>query len=1398
MFKFNPGSKSRMSGGISLRPMASLTHLRGMFRRKPGSVLILVIALLVLLALMGTAYISSTRVERYTSYQNSANTQADLLLNGVVSTAQAVVVNDLFDTATNDYRPPKSSSSTFHNYDGAFDKTWLAERIPALRTAGTTYSPNPAIANPPNWPAISLPLINSNSTAAPYSFDQPDVPAQPFLMGPAWDSTTNYNKGDIVSTGTGASTQFFIAIAANTNSPPTNAAPWQQMNSPKDQLRFEPTYKTVGGINYPAFNVYNRISGKYMLPNGSQVLNPSPNVTAILAADADGDGQADSGLWKLPVDQIDGITYYAGVRIIDNSAAVNVNTAGSMMADYDTNNAAFKSGTTIINPCFFPSSVGLQELLNPSSAATEMFNLNVFRFGFPVAQNQNYDDKLNKPDGRADYEFLSQGDELYHQLGRRIDSPGINSASPSLLLQSILATDTLSLASRFCIQNTSISSSSNLETKYLTKSINSFNSPTSFRAAVTPYDPTVTGLWYQQNFDYNNTSIFFPLRPLLVASNSVSNRNSGTSIPVGTVAVYPAGTTASDVINPGMTPYNPPVATLGNSYNPGDWVKYKSLGSGQWGVYRCIAATGPLPAAPSPTSPEAADTALPPAAAYHQSANWQKEPWTPTPTKTSINTATFPELWRSFYNVMCDGVWNGAPGGTGADGGGTAMFKSSIRNTPVPPPPPPPAPLPLGTVNTLTPTQSVQLRAALAAVNAMDLRDTDNDITSRKVQIYTDPSTVPSAPTPVLTANVFGSEKQLFITKVIIVRGPTAATSFVGIELYNPYVQVQYPGGQVATATNPTFYMGAAPAAIAPQVNIGLGCRLGVIDRTTATPQLSEVNAAAAVWTGAPAIPPGGYIFLVSDPGNIPANVTVKSAGQVFAVPGLEQLAFSAGTGNPPQEVVLFRTRDATGAQTTSAAKFPNDHDPTHQYDETNLWDNVPMDQFDAHGAVYNNGDVNVYFRPTQVSNPTAPTAATDYWKCVFPLSPAQVYTPGTGEPTTVLVPPKNITVTDAYSGGAPNPPWHVIQINNNDWPCPYKNAAGKNIYPYGGFARNGDMLQIPFIGAYTLYYVAPGAAPPFTIVECNSISMDAYYAEDSSPDDDPTLPSTNYNLTEQIGRFCPISATATSILPANVADPYEWAYNLFDYFTVQAPHDDYGPDIDPDSYLRNGGAGAIVPVSVANTNSPNTAANYLEDAVPLHGLININTASWNVLATLPLARNADGSIDQADSAAIARMIVTYREQNGPFKSILDLNKVVDNIGAPLNTFQNANSTIFLTPATDVQVPDARQGVLTPNDAANPYPIFKTSSPYGPTSGVTGDFQARFLALTRLSNLITTHSDSFTAYVTLQGWRGDQLVVVRRAALLLDRSSIGYTLDAATGTRTLNLSPTVYRIANSN
>src|SRR5690606_35230074 len=62
--------------------------------------------------------------------------------------------------------------------------------------------------------------------------------------------------------------------------------------------------------------------------------------------------------------------------------------------------------------------------------------------------------------------------------------------------------------------------------------------------------------------------------------------------------------------------------------------------------------------------------------------------------------------------------------------------------------------------------------------------------------------------------------------------------------------------------------------------------------------------------------------------------------------------------------------------------------------------------------------------------------------------------------------------------------------------------------------------------------------------------------------------------------------------------------------------------------------------------------------------------------------------------------------------------------------------------------------------------------------GVLDDFEQHYMPLTRLSNLITTRSDSFTVYIVLEGWENAgtpdaAMVSQKRRAFIVDRS--GYT-----------------------
>ncbi len=177
---------------------------------------------------------------------------------------------------------------------------------------------------------------------------------------------------------------------------------------------------------------------------------------------------------------------------------------------------------------------------------------------------------------------------------------------------------------------------------------------------------------------------------------------------------------------------------------------------------------------------------------------------------------------------------------------------------------------------------------------------------------------------------------------------------------------------------------------------------------------------------------------------------------------------------------------------------------------------------------------------------------------------------------------------------------------------------------------REGDLLQIPFIGAYVLYdsaASAPAGVPDGgtrqhhdgVLYEVNAVSMDAAFADDTDP-------TAKENLEENLGRFCPIitppafpigTIDESGATTANLR--YGWATRLFDCLTVRSNR--HLPDVDPKTYLTNAGTVGVndpqaVPHSPLLKNIPVIQG---EEPPTTDGLINVNTAPLNVLAAAAL-----------------------------------------------------------------------------------------------------------------------------------------------------------------------------------
>jgi hypothetical protein len=1315
---------------------------RRFIRSRSGSVLILVVALLVLMALIGTAFMTMAQFDRVASTQHTFNTEVDMLLDGVINQVKGVVGGDLF--VNNQYRPAtvangaivaQYNSGTIPSYNyynglgyglenplvvsGKMNggNWWLANRIPALNTSDAT--PPNTLNNYPMWPFITGPINGSG---------QYDSPLWEAGAGPL---PVNY----------------------------TNRA------------RLAPTATDIqlDGQFWPAF------------------FNVPGYTKAILAADADGDGIADSGLVKLLT--LDGVTYYAAVRIVDNSAGVDASIAQTpnpfstyvpnqqMPGDLSPVNIDLE-GMLVNSGSTYSSWSAPLDMYGPSATPASLSGpglLPNFRFNKKNATTAQTlspqpiaDNNTPTPTVRSDFRYLPYAmtypganpistsyvfDQQWLQLGRRLRHPGyaVRPASPTdttALYQALPISETMTMARDFILRDPRISTASSSASVLEMRMPNStFQSPYGMTYPTTPYQPIDAGNWFLQNFyywsDFDGTRTSppaltptMPIRALLTSENPVSNFAPN-----------------KFNLNPTSTPFQ-----FGDVVTSGG---YK---------YVCIC--------PGTTGPQALDQ-------YWSDSNWAWEPWTNSPTKTSVNTATFQQLYAAYWAVMADqytapvgatpAQW--APAFPNTSGGEARMFRNPARSwysagggvvTPSP----------------LTPTQTMYLRSAIAAINTMQLRGGNQaDYTTYGTQdVLSRTINIPDATgSPHYQANVYGVEKQPYLTHIYARNDPQQPTNdFMAVEFYNPF--------------NTAITISGWKLGLVDRTNKG-NLTVTTLDGTPTGKTLKlEVTSPSALTT----IGAKSWVVLVS---SLSPPSTVKLPATTANWYECTDLSKAFG-----KELVLMRPRLAKGTPISAGLannKFQEGTSFNSATGEGGLYDWIPIDSYDF-----------TNIKPTSLTTtpqewqylrPTDPASNKD-WHFVYP-GPWQVTAAATGTGTANPNPTWSATVVTAapppltdlgpmgfgqvhgtpLTGGGVIYQDVALQVNNQDFGGPNKpsTTGANNSVPLGAFPRNGDILQTTFIGAYKLYDVSAGAP---RLVELNTISDDSAMAT-AQDLTGKYQPIANAAVTaENIGRFCPIDGDdATTAGVAGVNDylaastnwRYHWASRIFDFLTVQAPQDDYLPNVDPwsadpnyfpnfryrpaDTYTQ--------PVPVANVTTsanagfanrfptpvlPLTATS--EDTAPVDGLVNVNTAPWRVLAAVPWVPATTANY-RATNALIGIQLAFARDINGgtgvphgPFKNLFDLGETMVGAKKLRDVLQTSNSSSFTL----------AQGNLTSTTVAN---------------DVKGDFLATFNTITRISNLVTTRSDSYTAYILVQGWRNAEtaaphLVVQRRAAIILDRSVV--------------------------
>jgi hypothetical protein len=1343
-----------------------------------GSVLIMVVALLVLMAMIGTAYIATVRIDRYGSRIHVEQVEDEVIRGQFLEEVVAQVVRAIQEDAT----APVTSPKVQH---------WLGDRVPQRLPIPTS--------DIPMWENISGAIMNELLQPAPGGGPNSGRFRSPWRPNAAFDNRYN------------------LAVADRDASAVPTQIP----------------------IRYPDDHPDERLAGRTRVFPGLQFLEwPSATSVALhpanpgpyLAGDADGDGIADAAMWQLNDVPIKGVTYYATVRIIDHGSAININTARSMETDFTVTGSS-EEGVAGTNFAMFPSNIGLQEMLHdptlagpdPDHVIRQMRDLNFFRFGFDdngiwqqqwetrvVAGLQPREDPqlfFNNfdPLPRGDFDFISQADAHYMQLGRRLGEPGYNRHphyTPPLQeyhrfhgrtpqqgdpfpYRVFDMENTAAFAYRFLMANPNQPATE----AEAALTLSAYESAANYAASSTnlgvPYFPANQHVAWFQHLNYlagptysegPATGQFLSIRPLLTTSSPVITR--APQVSNGIYDWTRDDQADTDLLHPGMLTNNPGFRTdqpdeywrANVNYNIGDFVRDPNPPTGNGLTYIRMR-----------WSPTVSATTNPQPSSDLDRRYWEPQPAVSGTRATSMNTAGFAEIWRSFRILMGheanwaatptqlqiddaqweeDTYWTGtsyADRSTrlnpylGSEFDATTfaptgeihplhMFRSSIRDHADPP---------TASDARFFPSQMMALRSAIAAVNMLHLRQMDP-----AADINAEPATQRTIPlyqsVPTSDPNVYRMEPEYEIT-IYAVRHPFITEVFAHTDM-----DTDYSAAEDGTGINLNGYIAIElhnpydqPIELASyQVGIIARQRPAVVARY---PRRTVTAVSGAGLAGAPAIPPGGYIVLHNlDTGTgDAAQIIPPSAGTVPADPNQPPAYYVENLHEAfDHELVLLRPPDPSNPP-------------------VDLHDYVPVDSFDFTGlSAPTMGEAHVWHYVRANDGAAIPSKA---WHFVYPgrydglqterrhqgtqwaeWVPASYPASGGWDPwwdTTAdpnrdnpdfAPPPVTISLggPDAEASYEVDPATGTVRPGYT-FPIPLFRAEWRdnplastgNEFPFGAFARNGDILQVPYIGAYRVRRLNPTNPPPGNpdpgsphpnpaeFVELNSVTMDAIFAEDSYLDN---------NTIENVGRFAPLE-------PDSFDYTYEWAIRIFEFFTVQNPHDDYLPNIDPERYYRITGGLYPQPVPnrpLGNNEFPNMG---LEDNVAVQGRININTAPESVLRMLPLIANAGGTVDVNASHALAETIATYRRDtnNAAFSSLFDLNRI--------NDFRNATISGLTVPP---------------------------------------GYEQSFYMLNRMSNLLTTKSDAFTCYVLVQGWRNvntsyPALDWEQRVAFIIERKADG-------------------------
>jgi hypothetical protein len=818
--------------------MIQSIRARSSAARRRGVVLIFTVAVLVLLAVIATAYLATARIDRVYLDQKGGAVTVGSSFGGDGSDGLAGAINvelrrDLFDYSAEPspadpanptnwrYRPTEGTvgaapGNTYRNWD------FLPE-TPLPPTPATLYDDLDRNTANTAQSRLDRRLYDSylaSRTPEPYSGAPSAITRDETGLGGA--AATYYPGWPVISRWL----EFWDDKTPVFGDLPTDP-------NPNNIGYFESPFKNVPPSATPTPDTYttrrNAIPTWIKIEYGPAFVSPPSmggktrifpalrfGTDVYLAGDADGDGIADSGLFPLnkvgasatlpgglveslpiaagyyaPGDPEHATRWYAAIRVVDNNGLINVNTA--YRRDFDppvgvpaggdpdtATPATTPPAGSSPNYGFFRSNIGLFEMLSnrtytvPQTGAetADTANRDPQWIRFMTHRFGSTGPSINT--SQRDYVQYGRAEALEMNLGRRPQSPGSDRAGTYKGFDKSVAPSLAYLGGLINPRE----SSSTLET-------------TLYRDA---YRNTPNWGATDEATDADKESRSFTF---FAADPDVQVPLPGT--PPQDVPMFwwhslfdrsASRVGALTALAPGYAPPPRPIRHLLAVSNPqttADRPRDNNTATPAW-VANTIAA---------------GHTGMEPFAGNIRP-------------RASINTDAFGVLWRTFYETI-GSAYTGS--GTPAD---SAQSPADIGRA--------------GATFNDASQEALYIRSALAAVNAIDMRDADDDVTTYKIKVNA------------ASVVVAGCERQLFISQVT-----APGNGVITVTLRNPYVSTD--------TTVPAFTANAA------------AYKLAIVDA-------GGVKRTGGV--GAGNVAPGGTTILTIDP---TTNPPVTTAIWFFCAP---------------------------------------------------------------------------------------------------------------------------------------------------------------------------------------------------------------------------------------------------------------------------------------------------------------------------------------------------------------------------------------------------------------------------------------------------------------------------------------------------------------------------------